>query len=271
MRALKYIDCYDSSQVQRPPCPPSPMLWSAMQAPELLTTLDLGVGGGHDDEDKSCVRTCSGSESQRTMIWSSGLVFLFHLRSPARDHLFCLSICVNMLLGMYVCMYVCMYVVCMSYVCTSVCICMCACMYALLNVCMCLYVCVYVCMRLSAALVNVCMYIVCAYVCMHLFMYVCMCVCVSIRPTLKPHETTTKPLTKPLDFCHTFDETSGFYKYYLYVQETYFSLERWFRRFVDKIRVVSWLVSWWFRVVSCISLEMRDNSLWVHVCTCVCV
>ena len=104
---------------------------------------------------------------------------------------------------------------------------------------------------------------------MHLFMYVCMCV--SIRPTLKPHETTTKPLTKPLDFCHTFDETSGFYKYYLYVQETYFSLERWFRRFVDKIRVVSWLVSWWFRVVSCISLEMRDNSLWVHVCTCVCV
>ena len=78
------------------------------------------------------------------IIWSS---FFFHLRSPARDHLFCLSICVNMLLGMYVCMYVCMYVVCMSYVCTSVCICMCACMYALVNVCMCMYVCVYVCMR----------------------------------------------------------------------------------------------------------------------------
>ena len=140
-----------------------------------------------------------------------------------------------MLLGMYVCMYVCMYVVCMSYVCTSVCICMCACMYALVNVCMCMYVCVYVCMRWSAALVNVYICMMC--VCLPAFIYVCMCV--SIRPTLKPHETTTKPLTKPLDFCHTFDETSGFYKYYLYVQDTYFFLERWFRRFVDKIRVVS--------------------------------
>ena len=69
----------------------------------------------------------------------------------------------------------------------------------------------------------------------------------SKRPTSKPHETTTKPLTKPLDFYHTFHETGGFYKYYLYVRETFSSLERWFRRFVDKIRVVSWLVSWWFR------------------------
>ena len=66
------------------------------------------------------------------------------------------------------------------------------------------------------------------------------------RPTSKPHETITKPLTKPPDFYHTFHETGEFYNYYLYVRETYFSLERWFRRFVDKI-VVSWLVSWWFR------------------------
>ena len=119
---------------------------------------------------------------------------------------------------------------------------------------------------------------VCAYVCMHLFMYVCMCV--SIRPTLKPHETTTKPLTKPLDFCHAFDETSGFYKYYLYVQETYFSLERWFRRFVDKIRVVSWLVSWWFRggfvwfrvfPWKCVITVYECMCVRVYVCMCICV
>ena len=42
------------------------------------------------------------------------------------------------------------------------------------------------------------------------------------RSTSKPHETTTKPVTKPLDFYHTFHETTGFYKYYLYVWETFF-------------------------------------------------
>ena len=59
------------------------------------------------------------------------------------------------------------------------------------------------------------------------------------RPTSKPHETITKPFTKPLAFYHTFHETAGFYKYYLYARETIFSLERWFRRLVDKMRVVS--------------------------------
>ena len=78
-------------------------------------------------------------------------------------------------------------------------------------------------------------------------------------PPLKPHETTMKPLMKPLDFYHTFHETGEFYKYYLYLLETFFSVEEWFHKVVDKIRVVSSLVSWWFHVVSCIFLEIYHN------------
>ena len=40
-------------------------------------------------------------------------------------------------------------------------------------------------------------------------------------PLLKPHETTMKPLMKPLDFYHTFHETGGFYKYFIYLLETF--------------------------------------------------
>ena len=80
-----------------------------------------------------------------------------------------------------------------------------------------------------------------------------------IDPPLKPHETTMKPLMKPLDFYHTFHETGEFYKYYLCLLETFFSVEEWFHKVVDKIRVVSSLVSWWFHVVSCIFLEIYHN------------
>ena len=62
-------------------------------------------------------------------------------------------------------------------------------------------------------------------------------------PPLKPHETTMKPLMKPLDFYHIFHETSDFYRYYIYLLETFFSVEEWFHEIVDKIRVVSSLVS----------------------------
>ena len=167
---------------------------------------------------------------------------------------------------MHVCMHICM--------CACMCACMYTCTYAQMYACM--YALVYVCTYVFMSWVFVCnecttsgdwgpkapAALTCAYTTCKRYdhrtsrdwetkaPYSRRGNTASNRRTSKPHETTTKPLTKPLDFYHTFHETSGFYKYYLYLGETFFSIERWFRGVVDKIRVVSWLVSWWFRVVS---------------------
>jgi len=140
-----------------------------------------------------------------------------------------------------------------------------------MSACVCMYVCMYVRMYVSIRAymyLHVCMYawfqassmsIAHAFATIMPHRGIGGLLCVQSTPPLKPHETTMKPLMKPLDFYHPFHETGEFYRYYIYLLETFFSVEEWFHKVVDKIRVVSSLVSWWFHVVSCIFLEIYHN------------
>ena len=68
--------------------------------------------------------------------------------------------------------------------------------------------------------------------------------------TRNHHETTTKPVTKPLVFYRQIYETTFLKKNMFLVHINNIYRIHWFRRKCGKNRVVSWVVSWWFRVVS---------------------
>ena len=89
--------------------------------------------------------------------------------------------------------------------------------------------------------------------------------CTFPRKYTKPHETTTKPVTKPLVFYRQLYETTFLKKkmFLVHINNIY-RIHR-FRGKCGKNRVVSWVVSWWFRVVS------MWVCVYVYVCMCVCV
>ena len=68
--------------------------------------------------------------------------------------------------------------------------------------------------------------------------------------TRNHHETTTKPVTKPLVFYRQIYETTFLKKNMFLVHINNIYRIHWFRRKCGKNRVVSWVVSCWFRVVS---------------------
>ena len=69
--------------------------------------------------------------------------------------------------------------------------------------------------------------------------------------TPRNHHETTYETTR---FLSHFPRNRWILKILFIYLRNIFLIEWWFRAFVDKIRVVSWLVSYWFRVVSCISV-----------------
>ena len=80
---------------------------------------------------------------------------------------------------------------------------------------------------------------------------VLLCISEEIYETTRNHnETTTKPVTKPVVFYRQIYETTFLKKkrFLVHINNIY-RIHR-FREKCGKNRVVSWVVSWWFRVVS---------------------